>query len=229
VLSPRRRAALVAWARETDGLIIEDDYDAEFRYDKDPVSCVQGLAPEHVALTSSVSKTLAPGLRLGWVLAPQWLAAGLPAARALSDLGSPVTNQEAFARFITSGAYDRHIRSMRRSYRSRRDALIAALERHLPALHVRGVSAGLHLYAELPPETDDAALVVAAARRGVAVDAIAARGSAVAQGTSGAPGSAAPEPPALMLGYAALPERALDEAAALLAEALARVLVRECR
>lgn len=197
VLSPRRRAALVAWARERDGLVVEDDYDAEFRYDKDPVSCVQGLAPEHVALTSSVSKTLAPGLRLGWVLAPQWLAAGLPAARALSDLGSPVTNQEAFARFITCGAYDRHIRSMRRSYRSRRDALIAALQRHLPALRVRGVSAGLHLYAELPPDTDDAALVTAAAQRGVAVDAVAG---------------------GLMLGYAALSPRALEEAVALLAE-----------
>ncbi|MGK5558910.1 PLP-dependent aminotransferase family protein, partial [Actinomadura kijaniata] len=132
VLSPRRRAELVAWARRVDGLIIEDDYDAEFRYDRDPVGCLQGIDPERVALLGSVSKALAPALRLGWVVAPPRWADRLRQHRAHTDLGAPALDQHALAHLLSSGGYDRHLRAMRRRYRARRDALADALRTRLP-------------------------------------------------------------------------------------------------
>ena len=207
VLSPRRRAELIAWAAEVDGLVLEDDYDAEFRYDRDPVGCLQGLCPQRVVLLGSVSKSLAPGLRLGWLVAPPPLAEAVRRARAQSDLGSPVIDQYALARLIASGAYDRHLRHMRRRYRARRDAMVEALARWLPGATVHGVSAGIQLYLELPPGLDQDAVVQAAAERGVAVQAA-------------APLRAGRDrPPALMLGFARLPEHRIAEAVRLLAEA----------
>jgi GntR family transcriptional regulator/MocR family aminotransferase len=207
VLSPRRRAELIAWAAEVDGLVLEDDYDAEFRYDRDPVGCLQGLCPQRVVLLGSVSKSLAPGLRLGWLVAPPPLAEAVRRARAQSDLGSPVIDQHALARLIASGAYDRHLRHMRRRYRARRDAMVEALARWLPGATVHGVSAGIQLYLELPPGLDQDAVVQAAAERGVAVQAA-------------APLRAGRDrPPALMLGFARLPEHRIAEAVRLLAEA----------
>jgi DNA-binding transcriptional MocR family regulator len=208
VLSPRRRSALLDWARDVDAIVVEDDYDAEFRYDRDPVGCLQGLAPEQVVLAGSVSKSLAPALRLGWVLAPPWLAGRLRAARSLLDLGSPSIDQYALARLMASGGYDRHLRQMRRQYRVRRDALVSALRTLLPAVRVHGVSAGLHVYVELPAGCDESATVLAAAERGVAV-------AGVASMRVQAPG-----PPALVLGYARLPERRAAEAVSRLADAL---------
>ncbi|MBO3752262.1 PLP-dependent aminotransferase family protein [Streptosporangiaceae bacterium NEAU-GS5] len=163
VLSPRRRADLVAWAAETGGTIIEDDYDAEFRFDRDPVGCLQGLAPDLVVLSGSVSKSLAPGLRLGWMVAPPRIAGSVRQARGEFDLGSPVIDQYALAHFIRTGGYDRHLRRMRREYRARRDAMVAALAGRLPEAKVHGIEAGLHLYVELP-DTRRADAVVAAAR-----------------------------------------------------------------
>ena len=209
VLSPRRRAALIAWARDVDALIIEDDYDGEFRYDRDPVGCLQGLAPERVVLAGSVSKALSPALRLGWAVAPPWLAVRLRAARALHDLGSPVLDQHVLARLIGGGEYSRHLRLMRRTYRDRRDAFVAALRARLPEVRVHGVSAGLHAYAELPPDCDEAAVVAGAAALGVAVE-------GVAPMRVGRPG-----PPAVVVGYARLPGRRLAEAVDLLARAVA--------
>jgi GntR family transcriptional regulator / MocR family aminotransferase len=207
VLSPRRRAALVAWATEVDGLVLEDDYDAEFRYDRDPVGCLQALCPQRVVLLGSVSKALAPGLRLGWLVAPPPLARTVRAARAASDLGSPVLDQYTLAQLIATGAYDRQLRLLRRRYRARRDALTAALGRWLPGAVVHGVSAGIGLYVELPPGADEVAVVEAAAERGVAVDGIAPM--RIAGGG----------PPALVLGFARLPEHRIVEAIRLLAEA----------
>jgi GntR family transcriptional regulator / MocR family aminotransferase len=207
VLSPRRRAELVAWAAEVDGLVLEDDYDAEFRYDRDPVGCLQALNPQRVVLLGSVSKSLAPGLRLGWLAAPPRLAEAVRVARATSDLGSPVIDQLALAQLIASGAYDRQLRLLRRRYRARRDAMTDALARWLPGAVVHGVSAGIQLYVELPPGHDEAAVVEAAAERGVAVEGVAPL--RIAGGG----------PPALVLGFARLPEHRLAEAVRLLAEA----------
>jgi DNA-binding transcriptional MocR family regulator len=209
VLSPRRRAELVAWAAEVDGLVLEDDYDAEFRYDRDPVGCLQALSPQRVVLLGSVSKSLAPGLRLGWMVAPPALAEAARQARATSDLGSPVIDQYALAQLIASGAYDRHLRRMRRRYRARRDALTDALARWLPDAVVRGVSAGIQLYVELPAGHDQDDVVEAAAKRGVAIEA-----AAPLRPADGAP-------PALVLGFSRLPEHHLAEAVRLLAEAAA--------
>lgn len=208
VLSPRRRSALLDWARDVDAIVVEDDYDAEFRYDRDPVGCLQGLAPERVVLAGSVSKSLAPSLRLGWVLAPPWLAGRLRAARSLLDLGSPSLDQHALVRLMASGGYDRHLRQMRRHYRIRRDALVAALRSLLPEVRVHGVAAGLHVYVELPSGSDEAETVRAAAERGVAVNGVTPMRVST------------PGPPALVLGYARLSERHAAEAVFRLAEAL---------
>jgi DNA-binding transcriptional MocR family regulator len=208
VLSPRRRAALVAWAREVDALVIEDDYDGEFRYDRDPVGCLQGLAPERVVLAGSVSKALSPALRLGWAVAPPWLAVRLRAARALHDLGSSVLDQHVLARLIARGDHARHLRLMRRRYRDRRDAFVAALGARLPEVRILGVSAGLHAYAELPESCDEAAVVARAAALGVAVEPVTPMRVRH------------PGPPALVVGYARLPEGRLTEAVDLLATAI---------
>ncbi|WP_067476846.1 MocR-like pyridoxine biosynthesis transcription factor PdxR [Actinomadura hibisca] len=211
VLSPGRRAELIAWAREVDGLVIEDDYDAEFRYDRDPVGCLQGVDPERVVLVGSVSKALAPALRLGWAAAPPRLAARLREHRLNTDLGAPSLEQHALAHYLSGGGYDRHLRTMRRRYRARRDALVEALREHVPEATVHGVSAGIHLYVELPRGTDEAAVVAAAAEAGVAVTGATATWST---------GRAAAAPPALVLGYAGLNEARLARAAALLGAAV---------
>ncbi len=142
VLSPARREQLLRWAGQVGGLIIEDDYDAEFRYDRAPVGCLQGMDAQHVALLGSVSKTLAPALRIGWVLTPPRLLASLRAIKRDDDFGSNAIDQHVLARLLESGAYDRHLRGMRRRYRQRRDAFIEALARRLPDWQVMG-SAGV--------------------------------------------------------------------------------------
>ncbi|MGC5014642.1 PLP-dependent aminotransferase family protein [Streptosporangium sp. DT93] len=209
VLSPRRRAELIAWAVATGATILEDDYDAELRFDRDPVGCLQGLAPDRVILVGSVSKSLAPGLRLGWVAAPARIAASLRLARAELDLGSPVLEQYVLADFITTGGYDRHLRGTRREYRARRDALVRALAVHLPELVVRGVSAGLHLLAELPAGQDETGAARAALACGLAAEPV-------------APMRHAPGPPALVMGFARLPVHRADEAVRAFADALRR-------
>jgi GntR family transcriptional regulator/MocR family aminotransferase len=191
VLAPRRRAALVAWARSTGGLVVEDDYDAEFRYDREPVGCVQGLAPDIVALIGSASKALAPGLRLGWLAVPQRLRPAVAEAKAAADLGGPVLEQLAFADLLATGGYDRHLRQARRRHRERRDAVVAALARYLPAARVSGVAAGLHLVVELPAGVDDAALAEHAQAAGLGPLPL----SALRINPGGSPG--------LVLGYAA--------------------------
>jgi len=200
VLSPRRRAEIAAWAAETGAIVLEDDYDAEFRFDRDPVGCLQGLAPGHVVLAGSVSKSLAPGLRLGWLVAPGPIAQAIRQAREEEDLGSPVIDQFALAHFIATGGYDRHLRRMRREYRARRDAMVRALAEHLPQVRVPGVAAGLHLYAELPPGWDEERVVAAAAAAGLTADPV-------------APARTAPGPPAVVIGVARLPGHRIAAAA----------------
>jgi GntR family transcriptional regulator / MocR family aminotransferase len=206
VLAPARRAALVEWARRVDGLVVEDDYDAEFRYDRDPVGCVQGLAPEVVALVGSVSKALAPALRLGWLALPASLLRTATRAKAAADLGGPVVEQLAFARLLAGGGYDRHLRRARRVYRHRRDAVVQALDRYLPQARISGVAAGLHLVVELPAGVDDEAVAEAAGAVGLGPLPL----SRLRLRPGGRPG--------LVIGYAAHSPHELAAAVELLAE-----------
>jgi GntR family transcriptional regulator/MocR family aminotransferase len=169
VLSGGRRRKLLAWAERTESLVVEDDYDAEFRYDREPVRALQGLAPDRVAYVGTVSKTLAPALRLGWVIAPPELVEQLRQAKRLADDFSPALDQLALASMILGGEYDRHLRRARRVYRARRDALVRALANQLPELDVQGIAAGVHLLVRLPAGVVDAAVAADAARAGIRV------------------------------------------------------------
>ncbi|MFD8075379.1 PLP-dependent aminotransferase family protein [Streptomyces sp. NPDC059718] len=206
-LSPARRTAAVAWARATGGLVVEDDYDGEFRYDRQPVGALQGLAPEHVVYAGTASKSLAPGLRLAWLALPTALVEPVLAEKVLADHQSPVLDQLTLAELIVSGGYDRHVRRMRLHYRRRRDRLVTALAARAPAVRVSGIAAGLHAVLRLPPGTPADALVARAREHGLALQSITDFG-----GTEG---------DAIVVGYGAPPEHAfagcLDVLCALLA------------
>jgi GntR family transcriptional regulator / MocR family aminotransferase len=207
VLAPERRAALLDWAAEHDALIVEDDYDGEYRYDREPVGALQGLGPARVAYLGSTSKTLAPALRLGWMVLPGDLAAVIADERGWTDGGSPVLDQLTLAQLIERGELDRHLRRMRLRYRRRRDALLAALTRHLPRLEVGGAAAGLHLTLALPAGADPEAVVEAAAARGV-----------------GLFGVAHAARPLLLVGYANIADAAIEPGVAELAKAVREAL-----
>ncbi|MEU4211862.1 PLP-dependent aminotransferase family protein [Streptomyces sp. NPDC026206] len=168
-LQPARRAALVDWAVEEDGLVLEDDYDGEFRYDRQPVGAVQGLDPERVVYIGSVSKSLSPALRLGWMVLPGHLVDAVLAVKGERESWASALEQLALADFIASGSYDRHVRRMRRHYRRRRDRLVAVLAERAPHVRITGVAAGLHAVLGLPPGTERA-VVRAAAWQGLAVE-----------------------------------------------------------
>ncbi|MDF3298294.1 PLP-dependent aminotransferase family protein [Streptomyces tropicalis] len=170
-LHPDRRAAVVEWARRTGGLVLEDDYDGEFRYDRQPVGALQGLDPAHVVHLGTASKALAPGLRLGWMALPPGLVGEAADAKGGSDTCG-VLDQLTLAEFLASGAYDRHVRASRLRYRRRRDALVAALAARAPDVRVTGIAAGLHAVLRLPPGTETA-VVQAAAWQGLAVHGLA--------------------------------------------------------
>jgi len=209
VMSSERRAALVEWAERGERLIVEDDYDGELRYDRGGVGALQGLAPERVAYLGSASKRLVPGMRLGWMLAPSWLGWPLISVKAIEDRGSEAIGQLALHDFLARGELDRHIRSMRLRYQRRREALLGALERHLPQATVNPGAAGLYELAELPAEVDEPALLAAAAARGVGLEGLAMHRFR--------PGG----PPGLVLGFAGLTEPAIEQAVRLVADALA--------
>ncbi|MET0758025.1 MAG: PLP-dependent aminotransferase family protein [Mycobacterium sp.] len=194
VLTAARRTTLLDWAR-ADNLIIEDDYDAEYRYDRAPVGALQGVAPDRVVYLGSTSKTLAPGLRLGWMVLPAELVGPVTLAKGLADTGSSVMDQIAFAQLLTSGGYDRHLRQMRRRYLTRRNALLRALSRYLPQATVLGAAAGVHLTVRFPPGYPIDELVRRAAARRVRVEPLAPCYA-----------DRAAAPPGLMLGYANLTE-----------------------
>jgi GntR family transcriptional regulator/MocR family aminotransferase len=170
VLAPQRRRDLLDWAAGTDALIVEDDYDAEYRYDRAPVPALHASASGLVAYAGSTSKTLAPGMRLGWLIPPPGLHADLVEAKYASDLGSPALPQLVLARLIASGELEQHIRLVRKRQRSRRDALLLALREHLPAARVQGIAAGLHLLVTFPGLSgSDAALADSILETGVLV------------------------------------------------------------
>jgi GntR family transcriptional regulator/MocR family aminotransferase len=168
-MTPDRRAALLAWAEKRYAWIIEDDYDAEFRYDREPLGALQGLAPDRVVYVGTGSKILSPALRLGWLMAPEALATELAALKQHADGGSPTIDQLALGDFLRSGEMDRHLRRMRQVYRRRRDLLAAALAEFLPNLKIGGVAAGLHLMLDLPPGADEAAIIAAADAQSIRV------------------------------------------------------------
>ncbi len=211
VLSAAARAEVIRWARRRGAIVVEDDYDAEYRYDRSPVGAMQGLAPDHVVYCGTASKTLAPGLRLGWMVVPAHLVADVTAAKLLADRGSPVIDQLAFADFLGRGEFDRHLRRMRPVYRRRRDALLDALRTHLPDLRPAGIAAGQHVVAWLPPDLEEAAVVAAAARHGLGIQGV------------GPFRIAGAGPGGLIFGYAILSESAIAEGVALLATAIQEV------
>ncbi|MGI5185860.1 PLP-dependent aminotransferase family protein [Dactylosporangium sp. CA-152071] len=206
VLPAAARAAVIRWAA-TGALVIEDDYDAEYRYDRAAVGAMQGLAPDRVAYVGSASKTLAPGLRLGWMVLPPHLVAPVVEAKVLADRGSPAIDQLTFADFLVGGEFDRHLRRMRPLYRRRRDTLLTALARHLPRLRPVGIAAGQHLVAWLPPGLPEEAVEAAALARGLTVYGVGRF-------------RLAPGPPGLLFGYGHLSEPAIEEGVTILAAAL---------
>jgi len=210
VLTAERRHALVAWARATDGFIVEDDYDSEFRYDRDPVGVLQGLAPERVFTVGTVSKSLAPTIRVGWVLVPPAFAAALAEEKLLADRGAPGLDQRALALLVESGRFDRHLRRMRARYARRRTALVVALARHAPAVRLTGLAAGFHAVAHLPDGVDEPQVVAEAARRGVGL-----------YGMSAFRVDGATTPPQLVLGFGNLGDPAVAEGIATVADLLA--------
>jgi len=210
VLSPARRHALTDWARRSGGFVIEDDYDSEFRYDKEPVGVLQGLAPDRVFLLGTASKALAPAVRLGWIHAPAAFVAAVAAEKEMSDRGSCMLDQLALATLLTTGRYDRHLRRMRTVYAARRTALTDAFARHVPAVKLTGLAAGFHAVAPLRPGASESAVIAAARDRQVALHGIGAyRGNLDTA-----------VPPALVMGFGNVRERAIEPAIASIADLL---------
>ncbi len=205
VLAPERRRALLAWG----GIVIEDDYDSEYRYDRAPIGTLQRLAPDRVVYLGTASKTLAPALRLGWLLAPPALADAIARERWAVDSGGAAIAARAYARLLATGEVDRHLRRTRREYRERRDRLVAALAERLPTCRVDGVAAGLHLVLRLPAGADERAVVAALAARRIRI-----RGLASYRLTP------RPDTPALVIGYGRIPLAAIDTAVTALCEVL---------
>jgi GntR family transcriptional regulator/MocR family aminotransferase len=202
-LSAERRTAAVRWAASTGATIIEDDYDGEFRYDSHAVGALQALAPEQVVYAGTASKSLAPGLRLAWLVLPAHLLDGVVAAKRLADFQTAVLDQLTLADFVQSGQYDRHIRKSRLAYRRRRDRLVDAIGRRAPGVAVTGIAAGMHAVLELAPDQEERQLVAMASARGLALDGL---------GTYAV--EALGHRPALVVGYGTPPAHAYTTAIA---------------
>ena len=200
-LAPSRRTQVIQWAADSGAMIIEDDYDGEFRYDRQAIGALQALAPEQVVYAGTASKTLAPGLRLGWLVVPAHLIDHVVAAKAAADRQTSTLDQLTLAELIASGGYDRHIRRRRLAYRRRRDRFVAELDRHAPQLQVLGIAAGLHAALQLPEGDTENETVARAAQRGLAIEGL---------GTYRL--TQRPHRPALVIGYATPPDHAFTAA-----------------
>ncbi|MCW2909391.1 MAG: GntR family transcriptional regulator [Actinomycetia bacterium] len=210
VMTAERRSALITWARERRALIVEDDYDVEYRFGREPVASLQGLAPDLVAFVGTTSKTLAPALRLAWMVPPSHLIDDVENMLLVTGVTPPTLDQMAMASFIEDAALERHLRSMRRRYRAKREVLVGALGTHLPEVRIGGAAAGLHLLAWLPDGTDEHETAMRARRSGVGVHELHRHCTTHASSS-----------PALILGFALPSESELRTATALLAEAVA--------
>ena len=199
-LAAARRAAVIDWARTRGALILEDDYDGEFRYDRVPVGALQGLDPERVVHLGSVSKSLSPAVRIGWMVLPAHLVDGVLAAKGEREAWVGVSDQLTLADFIESGQYDRHVRRMRQRYRHRRDRLVTALAEQAPHVTATGIAAGLHAVLRLPAGTE-ASVVKAASWQGLALDGLS---------DFRHPEAAMPASDGLVIGYSTPSERAYE-------------------
>lgn len=208
-MTAERRGALIAWARERGALIVEDDYDVEYRFGRDPMASLQGLAPDLVAFVGTTSKTLAPALRLAWIVPPSRLIDDVEKALLVTGVTPPTFDQIAMASFIDHAALERHLRSMRRRYNAKRNVLIDELGKHLPEVRVGGTAAGLHLLAWLPDGVDEHATAMRARRSDVGVHELHRHCTTYA-----------PSAPALLLGFALPTESELIAATRLLAAAV---------
>ncbi|MGW2033287.1 aminotransferase-like domain-containing protein [Streptomyces sp. NPDC001811] len=206
VTSGERRRELLEWARD-GGLILEDDYDAEHRYDRPPVPALRALLADRVCYLGSVSKLLAPALRIGWLVAPARYRTALTDAKRFNDLGNAVLPQLVLARLMESGELERHLRLLRGRHRRRRDAMIAALAEHLPGARVHGAAAGLHLTVTYAPDVPDTEFAAAALARGVKCQPLSWHRQT-------------PGPPGLVLGYAATAPGVVAQGVALLGRTL---------
>ena len=211
-LDAQRRGLVVNWAVEGDRIVVEDDYDGEFRYDRQPVGALQALDPQHVVYAGTASKTLAPGMRLGWLAVPASMLDELVVAVEDSGRHPAALDQVILADLIESGLYDRHVRRCRLIYRTRRDTLSRALNRAAPHMHLSRIEAGLHARIELPPGASEDAIVDDAARRGLAVEALSEYRLAPPE-----------RGPALVVGYASPPQHAYSAAVARLMAVLADI------
>jgi len=200
-LAPQRRSQAVQWAARTGAVVIEDDYDGEFRYDRRAIGAMQALAPEHVVYAGTASKTLSPAVRLAWLVLPDRLLADVVAAKSLSDRHGSSLDELTLAELIASGGYDRHVRRSRLAYRRRRDRLIRALAQVRPGPPLTGLAAGLHAVLHLPPGLREADVTAAAAARGLALD-----------GMRGYRPAGVAHPEALVLGYGTPPAHAFTTA-----------------
>jgi GntR family transcriptional regulator / MocR family aminotransferase len=209
VLAGDRRTALLAWLRASDAIAIEDDYDAEYRYDRAAVGALQGLEPDRIVYAGSASKTLAPALRLGWLVVPTSLLDAATDEKDLTDCGTARIEQHAFANFLARGELDRHLRRMRTRYRRRRDLLVQALADELPGAAVHGIAAGLHATVELPDDYDERTILDGA--RHHRIDLTTMRDFWIEPGSG---------PPTLLLGYARIPEPAIHSAVRELSQAV---------
>jgi GntR family transcriptional regulator/MocR family aminotransferase len=198
VLTADRRRDLIDWARETQAFVVEDDYDAEFRYDRSPVGSLQGLAPDLVVTIGTVSKSLAPALRLGWLLCPGDLVEPITSLKAIADRGTPTLDQLALAQLIQSGRFDRHLRRMRTVYARRRDTLVTTLAALAPRVGLSGLAAGFHAVAHLAADAEEDSVVEAARQRGVGL-----------YGMSRHRTSGSTRPAQLVLGFGNLTDRAI--------------------
>jgi GntR family transcriptional regulator/MocR family aminotransferase len=212
-LAPERRRQVADWAVQTGGVVIEDDYDGEFRYDRQAVGALQPLAPERVVYAGTASKSLAPGLRLGWLVLPEALLDAVVAAKSAAGRLSSSLDQLALAELIRSGGYDRQVRRARLAYRRRRDMLLGALAGQVPEVGITGIAAGLHAVVRLPAGVTEEDVVARAAGRGLAV-----------QGLAGSRAGEQDVGPALVIGYAKPPPHAYSAAVARLCAALRDVI-----